>query len=289
MLGLAIEAFLAIVLFGSIPVTVKSIAANPYTIGIFRLALATFGLGAVMAVRGELKRVARADLVRLAAIGFLFFGHWLTLFLAIKASSASIVSIGQSTYGIHLLLLGAIFRRERVHASDIAAVLLAAAGAIFLIPDLHLTQGAAFGMLLASASALMYASLPLLHQRWSHLSDSTRSLGQFAFAFLFFLCFLGKAEWHLAPRDWAGLLYLAIGVTLLGHSLWVRVTTRLSPQATSIIYYGNIPIAVFLGVALLHEPFTTRTAIGATLIVGGSIFGLLRRAARGGSPQLVAD
>jgi drug/metabolite transporter (DMT)-like permease len=276
----ALEAFLAIALFASIPVTVKSIAANPYTIGIFRLGLATFGLGAVVAVRGELRRVSRRDLLRLAAIGLLFFGHWLSLFIAIKASSASIVSIGQSTYGIHLLVLGALFRRERVHASDIAAVLLAVAGAILLIPDLHLTDRAAFGMLLASASALMYASLPLLHQRWSHLSDSTRSLGQFAFAFLFFLCFLGKAEWRLGTRDWAGLLYLAIGVTLLGHSLWVRVTTRLSPQATSIIYYGNIPIAVFLGVVLLHEPFTTRMAIGAALIVGGSLFGLARRATR---------
>ena len=45
-------------------------------------------------------------------------------------------------------------------------------------------------------------------------------------------------------RDWAGLLFLAIGVTLIAHSLWVRVTTQIAPSLTSIIYYGQIPIAI---------------------------------------------
>ncbi|HKR64872.1 MAG TPA: DMT family transporter [Thermoanaerobaculia bacterium] len=276
MLRTAIEALLAILLFGCIPVVVKSISANPYTIGIFRLAIATLVLAAAMAMRGQLRRVAPRDLLRLAIIGLLFFGHWLTLFIAIKASSASIVAIGQSTYGVELLLLGALFTRERVNASDIVAVVIAAIGAVLVLPNFDLRNEVAFGMLLASLSALMYATLPLFHQRWSHLSDATRSLGQFGFALLYFLCFLGKAEWRLGARDWAGLLFLAIGVTLIGHSLWVRVTTRLPPQATSIIYYGNIPVAVILGVTLLHEPFTLRTAIGAMLIVGGSVFGLAR-------------
>jgi drug/metabolite transporter (DMT)-like permease len=276
----ALYAFIAIVLFGCIPVVVKSISANAYTIGIFRLAVATFALAAVMAVRGQLQRVGGRDLLRLAVIGLLFFGHWLTLFIAVKASSASIVAIGQSTYGVHLLLLGALFTRERVHASDIVAVLVSAAGALLIIPELRVSNQIAFGILLASASAFLYATLPLLHQRWSHLSDATRALGQFGFAFLFFLCFLGKADWHLTFRDWAGLLFLAVAVTLIGHSLWVRVTTLLPATATSIIYYGNIPIAVILGVLVLHEPFTPRTAAGALLIVGGSVFGLVRAAMR---------
>src|SRR3712207_8980555 len=53
---------------------------------------------------------------------FLFFAHWLTLFFAIKASSASIAAIGQSTYGVHLLLLGALFVDHRPRLSDIVAV-----------------------------------------------------------------------------------------------------------------------------------------------------------------------
>ncbi|HYI12546.1 MAG TPA: EamA family transporter [Thermoanaerobaculia bacterium] len=275
---IAIDAVIALLLFGCIPVTVKLIAANAYTIGVFRLAVASIVLAAAMAWRRELRRVPARDLARLAAIGFLFAAHWLTLFIAVKASSASIGAIGLSTYGIHLLILGTLFGGERPRVTDMLAVLIAAAGAVLVVPALDLRNEVAFGMLLATCSALLYASLPLLHQRWSHLPTGTRALGQFAFALVFFLGFAGKTNWNLAPRDWAGLLFLAVGVTLIGHSLWVRVTTRLPSPVTSIIYYGNIPIAVLLGVTVLGEPLTLRTAVGAGLIVAGSVFGLAMKA-----------
>jgi drug/metabolite transporter (DMT)-like permease len=86
-----------------------------------------------------------------------------------------------------------------------------------------------------------------------------------------------KTNWTLTTRDWAGLLFLAIGVTLIAHSLWVRVTTRLSPSATSIVYYGTIPITITLGVLILGEPLTLRTVLGAALIVGGGVIGLVAR------------
>ena len=269
----AIHAAIALVLFGCIPVVVRGVSANAYTIGIVRLAIATLGLAALMKLRGELRGVAPRDLGRLAVIGLLFFGHWLTLFLGIKISSASIGAIGLSTYGAHLLILGAI-TGARVRWTDVVAVLIAVAGALLVVPSFDLRNETALGMLLTSSSALMYASLPLFHQRWSHIRTSTRALGQFAFALVFFLFFAGKAEWTLSARDWAGLLFLAIGVTLIGHSLWVSVTTRLSPSATSILYYANIPIAIALSAALLGERLTPRSAIGAAMIIGAGVLGL---------------
>jgi drug/metabolite transporter (DMT)-like permease len=270
----AFEAALALLLFGCIPVVVRSVSANAFTIGIFRLTIATLGLGGVLLFRGQLRRIAARDLARLALIGFLFAAHWLTLFLGVKASSASIGAIGLSTYGAHLLILGALFSRAHVKATDVVAVLVAAVGAVLVVPSFTLANDVALGMLLSSVSALLYASLPLLHQRWSHIDNSTRALGQFAFALAFFLLFLGKADWTLTRTDWAGLLFLAVGVTLIGHSLWVRVTTRLSPSATSIIYYANIPFAIALGALLLGERLTQRSAIGAALIIGAGVFGL---------------
>ena len=273
---LKLEAAIAIVLFGCIPVTVRSIAANPYTIGIFRLAVATAAVAIFLALRGEIRTVGRRDLFRLAAIGLFFFAHWITLFFAVKASSASVAAIGQSTYGVHLLILTALLTTHRLRWSDVIAVLFAAAGAVLVIPSVDLTNRVTAGLALASLSALLYAALPLLHQRWSHIPDTTRTFGQFGFALLFFLLFVRRSEWSLGARDWAGLLFLAIGVTVVGHSLWVRVTTQLAPRTTSIIYYANIPVAVLLGVVLLGEPMSPQTAAGAGLIVAGSVFGLSR-------------
>lgn len=269
-----VEAFIAVVLFGCIPVVVKLVSANAWTIGVVRLSVATAGLFILIRFRGRIPRLPRADLARLALIGFLFFAHWLTYFLAIKASTASIGAIGLSTYGIYLLVLGAAFGHGRLHAVDVIAVLLAIAGAVAIVPGLDLHDEVTVGMLLASLSALFYATLPILHQRWSHMPSPIRALGQFSFALFFFLLFLPKTEWSLSRIDWAGLAFLALGSTLIGHSLWVGVTTRLSPYATSILYYGNLPVAILLSVAILGETLRVRTAVGAILIMGGSLLGL---------------
>lgn len=268
-------------LFGAIPVVVRAVQANPFTIGIVRLSIAFVGFSLFVLARRELRRLPPGDVARLAAIGAIFAIHWLTLFFAVKMSSASIGAIGLSTYGIHLLILGAIVRRERPHWTDVLAVLTAAVGAILVVPSITLSNDIALGMLLSTFSALLYASLPLLHQRWEHIPTPMRTLGQFGFALTLFLLFLPQANWNLDARDWTGLLFLAIGVTLIGHSLWVRVTTRLPPSVTSIIYYGNIPIAIALGVFVLDEPLTSRTMLGAALIIACSIIGLAARAARG--------
>lgn len=268
------EAAIALVLFGCIPVVVKFVSANPYTIGVFRLAVATAGLYLLVGKRSRLSELSASDIRRLAVIGAIFFAHWLTYFLAIKLSSASVGAIGLSTYGVDLLLLGAITGRSRLNAIDIVAVLMAMAGAVATVPELTLKNDAAIGMLLACVSAFFYALLPILHQRYAHMPSETRALGQFGFALALFLLFLPKTEWDLRPVDWAGLAFLAVGSTLIGHSFWVRVTTVLSPSLTSIIYYGNVPIALLLSVLVLREPLTPRLLLGAALIVGGGILGL---------------
>ena len=280
MFRVAIEAFVALLLFGAIPVIVRAIHANPYTIGIVRLAIAATGFTLFVIARGQLRRIQLRDAARLAAIGTIFAAHWLTLFFAVKISSASIGAIGLSTYGIHLLLLGAIVARERPHLTDIGAVLLAAGGAVLVVPSIAFSNDVARGMFLATASAFLYATLPLLHQRWSHIPTPMRTLGQFGFALALFLFFLPRANWNLTSRDWGGLLFLGIAVTLVGHSLWVRVTTHLPPSITSIVYYGNIPVAIALSIILLDEPLTFRTLTGAALIVIGSILGLAAKAWR---------
>lgn len=277
--GTLAEAALALALFGAIPVVIKAIAANAFTIGIVRLVVATAGAFVFAAAKREL-HVNRRDVPKLILIGAIFFAHWITYFFAIKIASASIGAIGLSTYGIHLLLLGALTRKSGIHLVDGAAVLIAIIGAILVVPELTLRSSTVAGIALASLSAFLYATLPLLHQRYAAIPMSTRTFGQFAAALALFLLFVPLSNWNLTARDWAGLAFLGIGSTLIGHSLWVRVTTTLTPAATSVIYYGNLPFALALSVIFLKERFTARTAAGALLIIAGGIIGLLSQARR---------
>jgi drug/metabolite transporter (DMT)-like permease len=269
-----VDATVALALFGCIPVVVKYTSANPWTIGIFRLAIATAVMAALTAARGQLRRVTARELSTLVAIGALFFGHWATYFLSIKMSSASIAAIGLSTYGVDLMVIGALAGHHRIRAVEVVALILAVGGAVIVVPDFRLGSGALAGMALALASAFCYAILPILHQRASHIPNALRTLGQFGFALVCFLLFLPKANWSLERRDWLALLFLAIGATLIAHTLWVRVTTQLSPATASVIYYGNVPFAVLLSVVILHDPVTWRTFTGAGLIIAGTLIGL---------------
>jgi drug/metabolite transporter (DMT)-like permease len=275
-----VEAAIALVLFACIPVVIRYVSANPFTIGIVRLVIATTGIALVMRDRAALRALPRADLLRLVVIGIAFAAHWLAYFFAIKASSASIGTIGISTFGIHLLILGAIFGRSRFGVVDALAVAFAITGATLTVPELSLKNESTLGLLLGVLAGFFYATMPILHQRWSHMSSSIRALGQFAVALVLFLFFLPMARWDLRPIDWAGLAFLGVGSTFVGHGLWVGVTTRLKPSTTSIIYYGNVPIAIALSVLVLGEPLTPRIAGGAALIVGGSVIGLVGQAVR---------
>ena len=281
MAAVATEAVIALALFGCIPVVVKFVSANPFTIGIFRLAVASSVIGTIAWRRGELRRMPRGPLLRLIVIGLLFFGHWLTYFLSIKTSSASIAAIGLSTYGVDLMILGALTGHGRVRAAESIAVVLSVIGAIVVVPNFGGGNGALPGMALALLSALFYAALPILHQRTTMVPTSMRTFVQFGVALVCFALFLPQSRWTLSGRDWAGLWFLAIGATLIAHTLWVRVTTDLSPAVASIIYYGNVPFAVLLGVLILHEPVSWRTVAGGALIIAGSVIGLLPQLQRG--------
>jgi drug/metabolite transporter (DMT)-like permease len=274
------ETAVALLLFGCIPVVIRYVEANPYTIGIVRLAIASAGLALLMRGRSVIRPLSRVDLARLTLIGALFFAHWIAYFFAIKISSASIGTIGLSTYGIHLLILGSIFGGSRFTIADAVAVALAIVGVLLTVPEFSLGNRSTVGILLGTASALFYAALPILHQRWSHMSSSVRALGQFSVALVCFLLFLPKADWTLRPIDWAGLAFLGFASTLVGHGLWVRITTRLRPATTSIVYYGSVPIALVLAVIVLGEPLTGRTIVGAALIVGGGVVGLYHQWSR---------
>jgi drug/metabolite transporter (DMT)-like permease len=102
-----------------------------------------------------------------------------------------------------------------------------------------------------------------------------RVFGQFVFALAVFLIFLPEAEWTLPRNDWAWLLVLGVLCTLVQHTLWTRITTRLSTLTTSVLFYMAVPVTLLLGIVLLHERVTPWMIAGATLIVSGNVLAIL--------------
>lgn len=281
-LRIALEAGVALLFFGSIAVVVKFVSANAFTIGIARLAITVVILLPLLIITKRLKGLSLSDLRPLAVMGVFFALHWLTFFFSIKVGSASIATIGLSTYGVHLVMLGWFFNRNRATRVDLLVLALAIAGTILVVPEFSIQSKGVIGLGLGMLSGFFYAFLPILHQKHSHLPAFTRALGQFVFAFVVFLMFWPLSDWNLSTRDWLGLLFLAVMCTLVSHTIWVRVTTTLSTRTTSVIYYLYVPVSLILSVVVLDERVDAAMIAGAVLIILANALGVFHHVKRGG-------
>jgi drug/metabolite transporter (DMT)-like permease len=276
-LKIGAEAAITLMLMAFVPVFIKFTSANPVTIGIFRLGIAT-GLMAIFLRPKSMKALfAKKVIIPLLFIGLLFAAHWITYFLSIKLATASIGILGMSTYGIHLIFLGWAFRNHKPGVFDFAALLLALFGTYFIIPEFSIKNNTTVGIILGVLSGFCFALLPILHQQHANIPERARILGQFLFALLIFSVFWPLTDWKLHRVDWWSLLYLAVAGTFIAHSLWIRVTTKVSTIVSSLIFYLIIPMTMLISHFWLGEAMPFLKVLGAFLIVSGNVISFAAR------------
>lgn len=278
-----IEAAVALFFFGCIAVAVKFVSANAITIGIARLGITIALLFPFLLFTKRLGKLTPADLRILALMGICFALHWLAFFFSIKIGSASIATVGLSTYGVHLMMLRWFFDHSRITATDLLVLTLAVTGTVMVVPGFRVGSQQVAGLGLGILSGFCYALLPVLQQRNTHLPALTRALGQFVFALVVFLLFWPLSNWDLTTTDWLGLLFLGIFCTLVSHTLWVRLTTVLPTKTTGVIYYLFVPVSLILSTLVLDEEVDAWMVSGAALIIAANIVAVVHHAKVGGA------
>lgn len=271
------EMGLSLLFMAAVPVLIKFTAANPVTIGIIRLTIASLLMGIVIAFRNKPFALNTRLLRPLIMIGIVFSFHWITYFYSIKMATASIAIMGASTYGIHLIFLGWIFLKNRPRIIDGVAVIVAITGVFIIVPEFSFKNNITAGLLLSIFSGFLFAILPVLHQKHQQIPGTIRSMGQYLFAIPLFLVFVQDIHFSLSQSDWLSLLYLGIFGTFLAHSFWVEVTTRLPTTLTSVLFYVVIPLTMVLSYFFLGEQITIQKISGAFLIISGNLLGIFSR------------
>lgn len=270
-----IEAFLAIFIFSFVPVAIKFTAANPYSIGIFRLALAATFVGIWWHKKIDFKSYFKLQSWRLYLIGIIFFFHWITYFWAIKIGGAQACILGMSTYGVQLIFYGSIFLDYKMRPKNYVALILVLLGLYFVLPDFKHESNFSIGVLLGLISAAFYSIMPILHQRSNaYFKHEQRIFSQFLFALMMFLFFIEKTDWNLVSRDWWALLFLAIFGTLIAHSLWAKASSSLPTYVSGILYYLITPMALVLSYLILGETLSRVQITGSALILSGAVFNI---------------
>lgn len=273
-------AVIAVFLMSLVPIVVKSIEINPWIVGAFRLVVSVIGFLILGFVFKKKLWTKAENWPAVALIGLTFSIHWLTYFYSIQYSSASIAAIGVSTYGAHLLLLGWWFHGQKPSWFELSCVFIAFVGVYFVIPDFDVKDDMSLGLLLGVLSGALYACLPILHQKYSYINNQRRAFGQFFIAMWLFalaLPWLPEKSFELSQNAIVGLLVLGIFSTLIGHSIWVKVSTELNHVVTSIVYYLYVPLAMLLSYLFLNEELGINKLIGAALIISANVAGIYYR------------
>lgn len=260
----------AILTMSAVPVLVKSTDANAFSVGIARLGIAVLAFMPLVLLRGHLLRLNGQQWRQLLVIGLVFGLHWLTYFLSIKLATAAIAALTILTYSVQYLVLAYLFNGERVAAVEWLAIGVCFAGCLVVSPEFSLENDVSLGIAVGLFSALLYAAMPLLHQRAAAIGTLERTWGQFFFALLVFLPLLGQANWDLDKTDWYQLLVLGLLCTVVSHGLWVKASTELPAIYSSMIYYLYLPGALIGSALFLGEAMTPMKIVGCTLVFGSS-------------------
>lgn len=267
-------AVFTVLLMSLVPVLVKAIAANEVTIGIVRLAIGAVGI-ALLAKFKRQKLWQKADLNWLFLLGLVFSSHWYTYFTSLKLSTASLGAIGVCTFGVHLLFLNRLFFKQAITAADVLAIALAILGVFLVTPDSQLSPDQFIGFMIAVLSGFLYACLPIINRKATHLSTSQKAFGQFGFGLLFFAGFAPFGNWQLSSLDWGGLVVLGVVCTLIAHTLWIKVSTELPNSITATVYYFYVPVAMLQSWWFLDEVLGWEKLVGAALIISANIIVVL--------------
>mgnify|MGYP002403518863 CR=1 FL=1 len=261
----------AFAIWGLFPLYLRVLAVVPaLQLVAHRVAWACVFVFGWIAVRGELASLReaftrRGVLLRLAVTAALITANWLVFVWAVANDRVVETSLGYFINPLVNVVLGVILLHERLNRAQWCAVLLAAAGVVYLtvsaghLPWIALTLALSFGLYGFIRKTAHVESLP-------GLAVETALLAPVAIGYLLWAAVRGSgAMGHEGVM--VDLLLVASGaVTAIPLFLFSYGARRMPYSTVGIIQYLAPTLQLATAVLLFHEPFGRDRAIGFACI-----------------------
>lgn len=261
----------AYLLWGFFPIYWKALHALPaLEILSSRIVWSLLFIGLLLAQRrrwrwlAEARRDWRVLLLYLLS-GAILAVNWYTYIWAVNVDRVVETSLGYFINPLLSVLLGVLLLRERLRQGQWTAVVVAAAGVIYLtfvygrLPWVALTLALSFGIYgyIRKTGALGALEGLALETAWMFLP-----------ALLYLLLLQAQGIGHFGHVDaWTTLLLVGSGVATAVPLLWFGLAARRIPLSTIGILQYIAPTCQFLiGVFLYDEPFSRNQLLGFSLI-----------------------
>ena len=283
----------AAVCYGTNPLGALNLYAegmNTPSVLFYRFGLAWVIIAAVMTVkaltRRESLRITWREFRTLTALGLLFIGSSLTLYLSFHHMPAGVASTILFTYPVMTALIMTLFFRERVTLSTVLSIALSMAGVLLLYWGDDGSALSLAGVVLVLVSALTYALYIIV------VDKSPLAMSSFKINFyVLFYCAAGMAVYALlsgqplqlppTPRAWLWVGWLAVVPAIMALVLMVYAAKYLGSTPTAILGALEPLTAVLIGIFVFGEPFGLRLLFGIVLILAAVVIIVLRKPQKG--------
>ena len=230
----------------------------------FRYSLAALVLLVLLFVRKESLRLAKAELKILSLLGLLFASSSITLFTSFHYIDAGVASTLLFVYPILVVVLMALFFKEKITLTTLASVSLALMGIAMLSKSPDGAILSTVGIILVFVSALTYAIYIIIVNK-ATLNMSVYKLTFYVLVF----CDLTIVSYALlgggAPlqmlttwRAWGYAWMLALVPTIISLVTMAVAVQEIGSTPTAIMGALEPLTAVVIGVSLFGEELTCR-------------------------------
>lgn len=205
--------------------------------------------------------------------------NWVALFEAYRLLNVSLATLIYYVGPILVLLFSPVLFREKLTGRKSLSVFIVAIGLICISGSIVVTGTSSFGLLVAIISALLYAALIVFNKqiiRTSGMQTAAIELDvAFIVVFVYTLCTAGIP--HITGNDLPYIAVIGFINTGLAYLLYFSGLQKLSGQSVALISYLDPVSALLFSALLLHEVMTPVQVIGAVLIIGGAMFGEIKK------------
>ena len=272
---------LALLIFGTNGLLVANISIESSQIVLMRTLIGGAMLtGLVVFGGGFDKKSVREEKVPLLLGGTALGLNWVALFEAYRLLNVSLATLIYYVGPILVLVFSPVLFREKLTGRKTLSAIIVAIGLICISGSIVVTGMNSMGLLAAIISALLYASLIVFNKkivRTNGLQTAAIEVNvAFVVVLVYVLCTAGLP--HITGSDLPYIAIIGIVNTGLAYFLYFSGLKKLSGQSVALISYIDPVSALVFSALLLHEVMTPVQVIGAVLIIGGAMFGEMKKA-----------
>ncbi len=267
--GSLIQLNVAVLLWGGTAMFAKGVALPVEEIVCLRSLIAAAVLLLYLRATGMRVGVKQGHQGVMVLLGVVLCLHWLTLFQALKISTAAVAILAFHTYPVFTALVEPFAFGERLKKTDLALALGVVAGVLIMIPEISLTNTTTQGIALAVVSGLFFMARNLMTRRYvREYSGPALMFWQVLVTGVLLLPALFLLEdSEYPPRTVSLLLLLGIVFTALPQSLFSASMKNLSARTAGILATLQPFYVAVLGYLIHEETVTLRTAAGGLVIL----------------------